>query len=143
MSVAISKPAKLDIPYTGEFLAYDKFLCNCCGKSVKANTYDDVIKADKLCTNCATESITGGLKRIKDKDKVDFKIRKTDINNGNFGYGYPKQKHGLLGLRREDAKHRQKKPLSEAQKQSIRAADDAKWERIRYAYKVSQGMKVD
>lgn len=143
MSLAISKPVRADIPYTGEFLTYEKFLCNCCGKSVKASTYDDVIKADKLCTNCATESITGGLKRIKDKDKVNFKIRKTDINNGNFGYGYPKQKQGLLGLRREDAKHRQKKPLSEAQKQSIRAADDAKWERIRYAYKVSQGMKVD
>ena len=143
MSVAISKPVKLNIPYTGEFLAYDKFICNCCGKVVKANTYDDVIKAEKLCTNCAMESITEGLKRIKDKSKVDNKIRKTYIKNGNFGYGYPKQKQGLLGLRREDAKHRQKKPLSEAQKQSIRAADDAKWERIRYAYKVSQGMKVD
>ncbi len=139
----ISKPVKIDIPLTGEFLTYEKFLCNCCGKPVKASTYADVIRADKLCTNCATESITGGLKRIKHKNDKDFKIRKTDVEKGNFGYGYPKQKQGLLGLRREDAKHRHKKPLSEAQKQSIRAADDAKWERIRYAYKVSQGMKVD
>ena len=143
MSVAISKPVKMDIPYTGEFLAYEKFLCNCCGKPVKASTYDDVIKADKLCTNCATESITGGLKRIKNKDKSEFKVRKTDIENGNFGYGYPKQKEGVFGLRREAGKHRQKKPLSEAQKQSIRDAGNAKWERIRYAFKVQNTGKAE
>ena len=121
-------------------LFYPVYKCECCGKKVKAETYEAVIKVEKKCADCSVESITGGLKRIKNKNEKEFKIRTTDFERGNNGYGYPKQKEGLLGLRKESTKHKRKKPLSDAQKQSIRDADNAKWERIRYAYKAANNL---
>ena len=90
-----------------------KYICKCCGKEVKAADYEQIIANEKMCADCRSLEITGG--------KVEKKVFQ------------PKKKVVYTGpLRREDGPKKKKKPLSAAQKESIRMAADAKWDRECY-----------
>ena len=94
-----------------------KYICKCCEKEVKAVDMEQIIANEKLCADCRSLEITGG--------KVEKKVFR------------PKKKVIYTGpLRREDGpKAKKKKPLSQAQKESMRMAADAKWDRERYGMK--------
>ena len=94
-----------------------KYICKCCGKEVKAVDMEQIIANEKLCADCRSLEITGG--------KVEKKVFQ------------PKKKVVYTGpLRREDGpKKKKKKPLSQAQKESMRMAADAKWDRECYGMK--------
>ena len=94
-----------------------KYICKCCGKEVKAADYEQIISNEKMCADCRSIEITGG--------KVEKKVFQ------------PKKKVIYTGpLRREDGpKKKKKKPLSQAQKESMRMAVDAKLDRERYGMK--------
>ena len=94
-----------------------KYICKCCGKEVKAADYEQIIANEKMCADCRSLEITGG--------KVEKKVFQ------------PKKKVVCTGsLRREDGpKKKKKKPLSQAQKESMRMAAEAKWDRERYGMK--------
>jgi ribosomal protein L37AE/L43A len=94
------------------------FTCDCCKKPVVARDFEQIVEWNKLCADCRVKDVTGGF-----KEKVkSFKTKKKPVKE----YTGP--------LRREDPKKRKKKPLSQSQKEAIRIADDAKWDRIRYGY---------
>lgn len=92
-----------------------KYICKECGKEVKAIDIEQIVTNEKTCAECRCLDITGGK-----KEKHVFK-----------------PKHVYTGpLRREDGpKKKKKKPLSDAQKDSIRMANDAKCDRECYSYK--------
>ena len=93
-----------------------KYICKECGKEVKAVDMDQIVANEKMCADCRSLDITGGK-----KEKVAFKPKKKVV------YAGP--------LRREDGpKKKKKKPLSSAQKESMRMAADAKWDRECYGY---------
>lgn len=100
-----------------EYLPYEKFICNGCGTEVKAVDFENVIKHDKLCCECALNEITGGFKP-RPKNKKVFK------------------KHApITSLRREIGKKRKKKEETQEQLAKERADYDAKWDRIRAGYR--------
>jgi DNA-directed RNA polymerase subunit RPC12/RpoP len=93
-----------------------KYVCKECGKEVKAVDLDQIIANEKMCADCRSLEITGG--------KVEKKVFQ------------PKKKVVYTGpLRREDGPKKKKKPLSAAQKESLRMAAEAKWDRERYGMK--------
>ena len=93
-----------------------RFICSC-KKEVTARDFEQVIAWNKLCADCRVIDVTGGFK----EKKVFYKKSKP-------------VKEFTGSLRREDSKKKKKKPLSAAQKEAIRIADAAKWDRIRYGY---------
>ena len=93
------------------------FNCDCCGKPVTVRDFDQILAWSKMCADCRVIDVTGGFK----EKKVLYKKSKP-------------VKEFTGSLRREDSKKKKKKPLSAAQKEAIRIADDAKWDRIRYGY---------
>lgn len=92
------------------------FNCDCCKKPVAVRDFDQILAWNKMCADCRVIDVTGGF-----KEKPKFRKKK-------------QVKEFTGSLRREDSKKKKKKPLSAAQKEAIRIADDAKWDRIIYGY---------
>ena len=89
------------------------FNCDCCNKKVAARDFEQIVEWNKLCADCRVKDVTGGF-----KEKVkSFKTKKKPATI----YIGP--------LRREDKKKTKKKPLSQNQKDAIKLAYDAKWDR--------------
>jgi len=43
----------------------NKFICSGCGKVVKVNTFEDIVKFKKKCADCRLINVTGGFKEVK------------------------------------------------------------------------------
>lgn len=99
-------------------LEANKFVCSVCGKVVKVNTFEDIIKFEKKCADCRLVDVTGGLKEAK---PIQSKPKK--INPNNVGY---------KSLKREDKKKSKKKLASAKRKEEARIKWDLKWERECY-----------
>lgn len=78
-------------------LEANKFICSCCSKVVKVNTFEDIVKFEKKCADCRLVDVTGGLKEA-----------------------------GYKSLKREDKKKSKKKPISTKKKEEARIKWDLK-----------------
>lgn len=110
-------------------LPYGKFKCDCCGVSVQAHTYEEVLKYEKKCIDCSIISATGGLKETTTRKSM-FKDKKSiyslDMTNPN-------------NLRRDikKSKCKSKRVLTTKEKEQRRQAEEDKWQRIRDGYKTA------
>ena len=83
-----------------------KFICSGCGKVVKVNTFEDIVKFEKKCADCRIVSVTGGFKEvepIQSKPKPIFNSKHSSFDS----------------LKREDKKKNKKTPMSSKQKENI------------------------
>ena len=107
-------------------LMFHKFNCDCCKKEVTAHSFQEIIDKNKLCADCATLDITGGL-----KEKPKKYVRKTPHNE------YSKKLPELNSLRRDKKKKRiarNKRPPTYEEREAARLKEDEKWNRIRAGY---------
>lgn len=97
----------------------NKFICSSCGKVVKVNTFEDIVRFEKKCADCRLVDVTGGLKEVKPiKSKSKTKIASKNVNYNS--------------LKREDRRKSKKKPVSTKRKEEDRVKWDLKWERECY-----------
>lgn len=109
-----------------EELIFHKYYCKDCGKEVAAHSVDDIIEKGKLCADCIVIDVTGGLQERPKKHIEKNKYIKCNKN-------LPE----ITSLKREKKKKtdKNKKPISYQEREAHRAAEDAKWERIREGYR--------
>lgn len=89
----------------------NKFICSGCGKVVKVNTFEDIVKFEKKCADCRLINVTGGFKEVKPTQS-----KPKPISNS---------KHSSFdSLKREDKKKTKKKSASA----QIREESRKKWE---------------
>lgn len=96
-------------------LEANKFICNGCGKVVKVNTFEDIVKFEKKCADCRLINVTGGFKEAKAiKSRPKTKIAPKNVNYDS--------------LKRENKKKSKKKPISTKKKEEARIKWDLKWD---------------
>ena len=100
-------------------LEASKFVCNGCGKVIKVNTFEDIIKFEKKCADCRLIDVTGGVKEVKPKTSKSKPI----LNSKHSSFD---------SLKREDKKKNKKKPMSSKQKENNRIKWELKWDRECY-----------
>jgi hypothetical protein len=109
-------------------LVVNKFNCRDCGKTVKVNGVEDIIRFNKTCAECRVIDITGGRENRFTKPVKENKvlIRKTKpereakvfADNSNFSL-----------TRKETMKKSKKKKMSPEQRRRAKQAWDDKWDR--------------
>ena len=96
-------------------LEANKFICNGCGKVVKVNTFEDIVKFEKKCADCRLIDVTGGVKEVKPKTSKFKPI----LNSKHSSFD---------SLKREDKKKVKKKSASAQQKEESRKKWELKWD---------------
>lgn len=92
-----------------EEIKVEKFRCADCGKIVKVNNFEDIIKYEKKCADCRLIDVTGGLKEkktIASKPKKIFDNKHT--TNDSLKREIPRKK-----CKKKQTKNQSRKAMSE------------------------------
>ena len=58
-TAAMELATSISDEYQSDKLAYEKYKCGCCGVEVEASKYSEVMKVNKLCSDCLENSKLG------------------------------------------------------------------------------------